>query len=279
MNSPDKEKRPVQRSQPEPAHHTGRFSGTIHLRSIARCYPSSRTNVIARQSLHSGGRFAFRHTQPRLPGSAAPTLAGSFRPGCPARRPQPADLRHPSRLVCLPSTSPTRPFPGFPVPTPRAANDPPPTPLPPREPGWFLERSHSPKESTTRSRPFLGPRLTCACRCVAYFAPGVFPGQAVIFNSQGYPPRQPTIPRSFRFVHRPCTGLCTCSRQAPGDSTCGLVDDPMVSGHNHRHDVAAPSPARGLHHHHSLAHVVIHVRLQPSFGAALSFLGRHRHEH
>ena len=53
--------------------------------------------------------------------------------------------------------------------------------------------------------------------------------------------RHPAIPRSFPVrppsVHR----LCTCSRQ---DRTSGrvLVDDPTVSGHNDRHDVAAPVP-------------------------------------
>lgn len=52
-----------------------------------------------------------------------------------------------------------------------------------------------------------------------------------------------------------------------------LVDDPAATGHNRPHDVAArPHPRQ--HHHHSLAHVDLHVRLQPSFGAAVSFLRR-----
>jgi hypothetical protein len=209
------------------------------------------------------------------------------RTGCPARRPQPADDRRPSRLVRLPSTSPTSSFPGFPVLTPPAANDSPPTPLPPREPGWTLERGHPPKGSTTHSRPFLGLRLACACRCVAYFARCVFPGQGVFLNTQGYPPKFPSIPRNFPFVHRPCTGWCTglCTIRPSGRAR--LVDDGTATRHNRSGDLAA-GHLPGQHHHHSLAHVDHHVRLQPSSGAAVSFLRHsprtetktgHRYEH
>jgi hypothetical protein len=161
--------------------------------------------VIARQSLRSGGRFAL--STPPAPVTRFGHANGRFlRSGCPVRSSPTCRRLHPGCPEHPVSTTPPPPFPGCPVPTSLAANDPPPTSLPSREPGWISIEATSPKGSTTRSRPFLGPRLACACRCVAYFALPVSPGQAVFLNTQGYPPDVPDIPRSFWFVHHSYTG-------------------------------------------------------------------------
>jgi hypothetical protein len=194
------------------APHRAFQAGTIHLCSIARCYPSFRTECHRPSELALWRAIRFSAPPAPVARFGCADVVGSSSPVARSvlSNPPTSSLRLPG---ALPSTSPARPFPGCPVLTLRAANDPPPIPLPPREPGWTLEQGHFPKGSTTCSRPFLGLRLACACRCVAYCAPRVFPGQEVIFNSQGYPPSGRDIPRSFPVVHCPCTGLCTSCRQ------------------------------------------------------------------
>ena len=129
-------------------------SGMIHLRSICRCYPSSRPKS-SPVSASAGGRSRFADSlagcpvrssaapilSPRLPGSTAP-MCSFCCPGFPARIPrsdvtprQPFGLRSASTALAVSPEGSSA----------RNGSFPSPDPLPPREPGW--------------------PSARCCCHC------------------------------------------------------------------------------------------------------------------
>ena len=202
------EKRPVRRAEPEAERATQGVSGRepstidrspgVTLRS-EQCHRPSEL-ALWRAIRFVGASSPGRPVRLRRHGWLA-------RPGCPARPPRPADVVAPVARCAFRSTSPSPSFPGCPVPTSPAANDPPPTPLPPRGPGWTLDRGHSPEgkhhslEAVPRAP--VGVRLPVRgllCLRVSSRSRGIFRIPRVIHRST-----RPS-PEVSCFVHRPCTG-------------------------------------------------------------------------
>ena len=153
------------------------------------------TNVIARRSLRSGGRFRVSAPSPRRTGTTA-RMATRF--------PSPvARLGSASRRTTLS-----------------------PTPLPPRGPRTLPLGPH-PAGKAFRS-------LQACARCPGWRAlTGVNdtlpePFQQVkrhFLNPQGCPPKKRTVPRISSSVHCPSTPLCTDSGRSCGISTASTLTE------------------------------------------------------
>jgi len=156
----------------------------------------SPTNVIARQSLRSGGRFPLlvlspvtrRHPRRETSRAWPPSVARlrSCRVGC--------------RCLCpvsqVSSSTPHRLPRRFAMWT---RNHPPTFPALPRAPGWF----------SAFAVPFLGHRLTCAVRYVAHYEGVVSAGQEVFSVLTGLSNAKMCYAQNISvhplFMHRLCT--------------------------------------------------------------------------
>ena len=197
------------------------FQGGNHPPSIDHpVLPFVSTNVIARQSLRSGGRFAL----PARPAPVARFVRADTAEFAPTRLPGPSSPTRRRSSPRLPGAPPLgvhrlgrSPVARFRLRRQRMI---------PHRPRFRLvnpvgpsTRGHSPKGSTTRSRPFLGLRLACACRCVAHSARPAFARSRGIFESHRVihrtSPPSPEVSGSstvrpqpvHRFVHSAGAGL------------------------------------------------------------------------
>ncbi len=167
------------------------------------------TNVIARQSLRSGGRsllsssspvarFVLRREavalrRPPVARLAAPTPRPlARRPRLPDWPPQPLTGSPEGSQLGSGSSSDQHRF-------------------PPREPGWPSDSPPPPllAASVPRHRSS-GSGWRCACRYGAHSAPAVSPGQEAFFELTGLTTEKPGYPQKFLvhppFAHRLCTG-------------------------------------------------------------------------
>ena len=254
------EKRPVQRCQPEPARHTGRFKGGNHPLLIDHpVLPFVRSKSSPVGACALAGDSLCRRLQPRSPGSATPT-AGCLDPVARFVLPRPV-------VVCTPVTRST-PFRQHHLGR---------SPVARFRLRWQRMIPHRPRFRLVNP---VGSRSRPPPQGEALLARGRSSGSGWHALAGASPTLLPLFRQVKRYflIHRVIHQITPPSPEVSGSSTIraqgdaqlyaqlarrvrriagrrsGLVDDRQSSGHNHRRDVADRHPSR-LHHHHSIAHV------------------------
>ncbi len=251
------EKRPVERSQPEPARHTGRFEGGNHPLLIDHpVLPFVRSKSSPVRACALAGDSLCRRLQPRSPGSATPT-ASCLDPVARFVLPRPV-------VVCTPVTRST-PFRQHHLRR---------SPVARFRLRWQRMIPHRPRFRLvnpvgSRSR-HLPERKHCSLEAVPRAPVGVrlpvrrplcspcFARSSCIFQFTGLSTTSPRHPQNFLvrppFMHRVMHSFMHNAVHSAAPISPRLVDDRRSTRHNHRHDVADRHRSR-LHHQHSIAHV------------------------